>query len=202
MRSLAFGAPALLVGPPGWVTILNRLHEGRDLTGIFLSGLTVFILAGVSLVLAGVRRRESALGCPGAGIIVSTLVCLVVGSVGEMWMGGATLTVTVRVIDAESGQPIANANVRLVDVLSEPPGTKALTDPDGIATLRQSFTATGHSSPVADTGGFYLGTQILSVAVPGYKDVERPLTQSFDEHRSYRERQLTTIEIALMKASH
>jgi hypothetical protein len=118
----------------------------------------------------------------------------------EHWYGRRPAGLTVRVLDAKTGRPLADAWVRLFESGGIPDeGTAGKTDANGLTRLAHVFTAAGATSPVCETGTLYLSCETLAVEARGYEEVCEPLRTYTGPRRSVYGPSLPVVEVHLHK---
>jgi hypothetical protein len=170
------GLALLAVMPLAYLGMLIWASPGRDLDLALLVGSAAFLGVGLGLLVMGLWQGRS--GRARVGLVVlatavfgpSLLVC------GGFWYGSKTRQLTVRVRDAQTGRPLANASVCLSRSQASPDrGTEGKTDANGVACLTHEFRASGTRSVVCNTGGISLSRETLTVEAEGYRGIRGPL---------------------------
>ncbi len=172
------GLALLAVMPLAYLGMLIWASPGRDLDLALLVGSAAFVGVGLSLLAVGLWQRRSGRAQVGLVVLATALVgpsLLACG--GAFWCGLESRRLTVRVRDAQTGRPLANASVRLSRSQANPEGgTGGKTDANGLVTLSHEFFASGTKTVVCDTGGLPL-LEPLTVEAEGYWGVREPLGQ-------------------------
>jgi hypothetical protein len=172
VRSLGPVVPGF--APLVFLGVLYLFRNGRDLTTIFLVGLAQFFCTAVVVTIVGYRRaRPEWVNAGSLGMLASLLTFLLPGN-SLHWIGASDATLTVVVTDADTGRPVTNATVRVLDG----DGTTCSigeTGADGRLCLTHRFTAAGTTSSVCNTGCYYLWPETLQIDADGYQTARAPL---------------------------
>ena len=145
-----------------------------------LAGVVFLLVVGLALVAAGIRTKRRGRWIAGLVLTVLTLIVLplMVGTCGgsrECWNGYGTFPVPIEVRDADTGEPIPNAAVRLAE---SPAASRAvLTDSHGAASAPARFLAGGEHCWFEKKDDLYigLGLHVLEVNAAGYEPFRRYL---------------------------
>ncbi len=143
------------------------------MTGLFYTGLALFLAAAVFLIVIGFWHRRQGWKTSGVALVVSLIAVFVWSAIGIYWIGYGTRVVTVVVRDATTKQPIANAAVRLFDEheMMDPNASEGQTNEKGTCFLDHHFTSIGTLSPIRDTGGYYLWRDTLKIDALDYQGI-------------------------------
>src|SRR5262249_55534017 len=103
-----------------------------------LVGSAVFLAAGLILSVAGVWQDRPGRLRGGVALSASALLAAVAGKFETDWHGSRQVPLAVRVVDASTGRPIANASVRLFSQ-DHRDGSASKTDASGFAQVTHWF---------------------------------------------------------------
>jgi hypothetical protein len=181
-----FGAMAVLHATTCW--------DAR--TGVLL-GTCFLACGGVSLLIVGLCRRRRAIVVSGMAVLLGMLVGLLL-SPEARWVGMHETQLVVRVVDAQTGNPVPDAAVRLV-AEDSPGASVGRTDADGVVGLNHFFCSYGASSPYCKTGKLRLYGQTLQVEAQGYQSLQVPLEDYTGRYRDLYGPPLPPVTVSLTR---
>jgi hypothetical protein len=169
------GLVLLVLAPLVYLGSLAWARTGNNLEFVLLLGSAAFVGVGVTLLVNGSNQGRSGRVRGGLAVLGSALLAAFIGGCGQYWYGSEPARLLVRVLDADTGRPIAHATVSLVREQTSPDeGTVGTTDARGFVCLTHEFDAAGTDSAVERTGALII-RETLSVQAQGYEGVCEPL---------------------------
>jgi hypothetical protein len=166
----------LAAAGPGFLATMAGIHAATrwDVRPVAFVGVAVLAIGGVLLLLRGLFTLRPLPAAAGLVVLVSLLACGLVLAPKVYWQGRRAAGVTVTVMDAQTGRPIANATVRL----GRTEASEGQTDSAGEVRLTHKFKTDGNHTAFHSSGGMVLWTETLEVHAEGYY----PLRASLDEY--------------------
>lgn len=167
----------LPLAPFLFVALLSSLRTGRDLTGVFLVGVVLFLAGAILLIVIGFWQRRAGWKNSGVAVFISLIVVFLYSGTGIWWIGVKSIAVTVIVRDESTQQPIPNAAVRLFkdSEMEDANKSECQTDEKGTCFLNHRFTSIGTLSPIRDTGSYYLWRDTLKVDATNFHSISKNL---------------------------
>ncbi len=171
----------------------------RPFSVVFIGGNILLACTGIALVAAGFSRGRAT--TPVIGVLIALLPFLGCGLPqfqSIYWVGYHTAPLTVRVVDAGTGQPVPDAAVKLS---AESTGhvSQGRTDAAGEVQFSHGFFAYGSSTLTRKTGFLQLWREKLQVEAAGYKEVRVPLEAFTDSRWDMHGPPLPVITVAMEK---
>jgi hypothetical protein len=113
----------------------------------------------------------------GIAVLLPPLACGVVSLFTFMWIGNRLVVLTVRVVDSQTDQPVANAAVRVFREWTEDDGdaSQGRTDAGGGVRLSHRFWTSGTDSLYYRRGGYNALGETLAVEAEGHEPKRVPL---------------------------
>jgi hypothetical protein len=172
LGALAFVGPLFFCAVAG-------LHAGTgwNLEWAAVIGAGVLLVVSVLLLLLGLVRLRRFPAHAGMAILLPTLFCAVLMGGKSYWQGAAFAEVTFVVTDAQTGQPVPNAVVRISFMNDDPGASEGRTDAAGSVRLFHEFHTDGVDSPFHDSAGMTFVWRRLQVTAEGYCPVQELLSE-------------------------
>jgi hypothetical protein len=166
----------LPLAPFLFLALVSIARTGRNLTGLFFTGLALFLAAAILLIAIGSGQGRTGWQQSGFALLVALLAVFLWGATELLWIGASTIVVTVVVRDASTKQPIPNATVRLFREYEkvDPDATEAHTDEKGTCVLNRRVTTVGVTSSVQEQG-YYRLWDYLKVDAVEYQGISEKL---------------------------
>jgi hypothetical protein len=161
--------------PWALLAVCSAFSTGRDLTALFLLCSGLLFVNAVDLLIVGGRRRRDNARFAGLALLTSVLVCFFATCGWMAWTGSTTKTVEVIVQDSETGEPVADARVRILRPHDDQKAQEGRTDKRGRLELEPTFRSVGNTSALCRTGSFSVTGHVLEVEAEDYRTLEKQL---------------------------
>jgi hypothetical protein len=157
--------------------------------------------AGGFLVMGwGIWHGQKLACIVGVGLIA--LASMLFGNLqGARWIGSRALSVTVHVLDRDTGAGVSGASVCLDPLYANGPSFSSTTGIDGSTIVRATFTTVGSDDLFKRSGAIYLWGHSLAVSAPGYEPTADPVASYTGETWDLYGKPLPPITIRLKRLS-
>ncbi len=134
-----------------------------------LTGVVFLLVVGIALIVAGIRTKRLARKIAGVLVVIASLSFGVWASLAVAWVGHKTSLVPIEIRDADTGNPIPNAAVRLLDPPTPAASPAILTDVKGMAQVPAQFMTSGMDTAFEKRDYISFGLYILEVNAVGHR---------------------------------
>ena len=134
-----------------------------------ITGVVFLLVVGIALIVAGIRTKRRGRKVAGVLVIVASLSFGVWASLAFAWVGHKTFLVPIEIRDADTGKPIPNAAVRLLDHSTPAASPTILTDAKGMARVPAQFMTSGMDTAFEKRDWISFRLCILEVNAVGHR---------------------------------